>query len=158
MSRNKLTKEQVEDAIMSWSIRHKEKNYTPAELTILAEEYYEDLVDEGFNARLFDKTAKIVRKRAEFFPTMRLILECRGIAQDQINRDSQNLQKALPEPEVDDPTKTPYNELRMDILSQIRKGLSFHNATRCFEIITEKQKACMPADQIPEKYQEYSLW
>lgn len=142
-----------------WSIRFKDKNYSPEELTILAQEYYQDLFEEGFTQKLFDHAVKLAQRRAEFFPTMTLILSCREDAQRKINSEAEAMRQCralLPDPH--DAEKTPleieYDNMRLAELAKLTgklksDGGSFQTVsgtTRRLEIIEEFRKRCDPIE------------
>lgn len=152
---SRLTMEMVEEVMMNWSIRFKEKSYSPEELTILAEDYYEDLLEEGFTKGLFERTVKLVRKRAEYFPSMKLLLSCREEAQALINREADEREAAKerallmePDPVYDNPQDQAYDGLRDVIFNGLRTGLSFQKAASFFKIIDEGQAKCAPVNEV----------
>ena len=77
---------QVVAAMKSWGIRFKDRSSAPVEMTILAKEYYDDLVEERISSGLFDEIVKLVRRRNTFFPKMVDILDCREEAEQEIRR------------------------------------------------------------------------
>ena len=78
-----VTVYQVIEAMKGWAIRFKDRAPTPLEMTILAEEYHQDLVSERVSSEVFHEISKIIRKRNKFFPKMAEILEY----QEEAERD-----------------------------------------------------------------------
>lgn len=58
-------------------MRFPESGYSAQELELLADEWLEDLRDEGVrSAETFVKAVKLVRRRSKFFPKVSEVLEC----------------------------------------------------------------------------------
>jgi hypothetical protein len=70
MKKEILRVEKVMEAIISWNIRFREAVRNSAELTILAQEYFEDLTDENVSVKEFSYAYKNTRRRCNFFPKM----------------------------------------------------------------------------------------
>jgi len=74
----KLTIAEVQKAVIGWNIRFREAGYSQDQLEFLADDYFEDMVDDGVTSEQFKAAAKIVRKKANFFPKVKEILDARA--------------------------------------------------------------------------------
>lgn len=76
--RNRVTQEQVVEAIQEWSMRFNQKK-TPEECVILATMYFEDLTFKDVSAKEFDLLRKEINATCRFFPSVAEIIEARRI-------------------------------------------------------------------------------
>jgi len=90
----------IVDTLKRWAIRFKDRTPSPAEFAVLCQDYFEDLLAEGFTAAEFIEVEKIVRRRCRFFPTMAEILAAREEYREKRRLERQrvaSLQKQLPD-------------------------------------------------------------
>ena len=152
----RLTEQTVSSIVDIWDTIYPGKR-SDAELALISGKFFSKFKD-SFSDELFRTAAEIVEDEAEFFPTPAHIRKAQPQAQAIINRLAESNRVALPAPRACCPMREAYNKLREDILSQIKKGLSFKDATKCFEIIEDCRVKNTPPDQVPEKYKKHSLW
>lgn len=80
-----------------WLVRFKDRAPEPAQLTYLATEFCEDLIDKGVNQTLFEEMNKLVKRKVKFFPTMADLLDCREEAEMNLRGKQKYIPYTLPE-------------------------------------------------------------